>query len=96
MNKNLEKINDDLFAKFQEFEISTEQASLVRGGNDLREYCSSLYMIRSCNTLSSGAMTGFHLGWGSNGCSRYSGADLWNNAPSQMSQVDCDTSWYSY
>ncbi|NJK82754.1 MAG: hypothetical protein HC912_02030 [Saprospiraceae bacterium] len=32
MNKNLEKINDDLFAKFEGFELSTEQMRTVVGG----------------------------------------------------------------
>jgi hypothetical protein len=76
--------------------LSHEDLVSFRGGSGSGttqlQYCRDSYMIRSCNNLSGGAMTGWSVGWGSNGCSQYGGAALWS---SNMGS-GCDTSWYSY
>lgn len=76
--------------------LTRDEMKKIMAGSSL-SYCAESYMIRSCNNLSSGALSGWSYGWGTAGCSQYNGSQLYGTATSMgYNMTGCSTGWYSY
>ncbi len=57
--------------KLNAFKMSKAQMNSVNGGISAREYCKTLYMIKTQCVLDEGANEGWNYGWNHAGCNEY-------------------------
>ena len=74
--------------------LNREELSSVKGGN---EYCASMYILRSCNTMTGAEELNWSTGWNNGGCNLLGSEGLHEDAeviaPGLNSDPGCDFSW---
>ncbi|SHN18476.1 hypothetical protein SAMN04488057_109167 [Cyclobacterium lianum] len=50
--------------------LRKDQLATIYGGSgtDPSDYCTSLFVVRSCNTMNQGSQTGWNYGWAEGNC----------------------------